>query len=482
MKRKVYRKYEEFIRPRGHVEPEPPKPINLVIDDFNARGEIANPRAPCVVTTIDPDYIEDASLQRLAKKFRMKTDILLLREITRNRFMYYATQEMFLNRKREKEHQDKLYQKAEEFHKFADDALKKMEAEEFKKMLEAQQKLKALKENKVSEELSQVKLEHQRVLMEVQEVYGRFQYLLKLISYFDDTVEEEIANQEDEEKRLILPKEIVSMEISERQPAGLEQVQQVQDYMEGVVRPYLSKRHHLNAEIWIKGYERNRMKVSNYNRRFTQLALLNHIVGMLQDKAQKTYERQVRGTVFLKDPEFLQRRVAALQLRANELLDDYEQRYCKDKLSIKLASIVPVILKHIRNKVQPEQNEKKEEPVAAPVQKSSKQWRTMEDLQTPLPTTKIDSYKDEQDTTLAKVEKIQSYALELMGKLDTIAPNQLRMLEQRVRRRLAMEKEMSRRALVKQNRLHNWMEHFKKHHRLLQEQAHRHKHHRKNKK
>jgi len=37
------------------------------------RGEIANPRAPCVVTTIDPDYIKDASLQRLARKFRMKT-------------------------------------------------------------------------------------------------------------------------------------------------------------------------------------------------------------------------------------------------------------------------------------------------------------------------------------------------------------------------------------------------------------------------
>lgn len=40
------------------------------------RGEVANPRAPCVVTTIDPDYIKDAGLQRLAKKFRMKTCVI----------------------------------------------------------------------------------------------------------------------------------------------------------------------------------------------------------------------------------------------------------------------------------------------------------------------------------------------------------------------------------------------------------------------
>lgn len=134
----------------------------------------------------------------------------------------------------------------------------------------------------MAEELNQVKLQHQRVLMEVQEVYGRFQYLLKLISYFDDTVEQQ---SEQVDPKLTMPEHIVSMDISERHPAGLEQVQQVKEYMEKVVQPYLDKRNHLNAEIWIKGYERNRMKVSNYNKRFTQLALLNHIVGMLHDKA-----------------------------------------------------------------------------------------------------------------------------------------------------------------------------------------------------
>ncbi|EDV36414.1 uncharacterized protein Dana_GF11966 [Drosophila ananassae] len=478
MRRKVYREYENFVRPKTHVEPEPPKPINLSIEDFNARGEIANPRAPCVVTTIDPDYIKDASLQRLARKFRMKTDILLLRDITRNRFMYYATQELFLDRKREKEQQDQLYEKAEEFHKFAEDSLKKMEAEEFKKMLEAQEKLKKLKESKLAEELNEVKLEHQRVLMEVQEVYGRFQYLLKLISYFDDTVEEDQTDGSEGADHLVMPKEIVAMVITERNPAGMEQVRQVQEYMEKVVRPYLAKRNHLNADIWIRGYERNRLKVSNYNRRFTQLAILNHIVDILHNKTQKTYDRQVTANVFLKDPEFLRRRVAALQDRAKGLLDDFENKYCKDKLNIKLNSIVPVILKHIQNKVQPEQQRKEAEqppkPPKQPTKKSSKQWRTLDDVQgTPPPPKGV--YEDEQDTTLAKVEKIQANVLELLAKLDRVEPNELRRVEAQVRRRMAADKELSRRALVKQNRLNNWMEHFKKHHRLQVEQRRKNK-------
>lgn len=196
--------------------------------------------------------------------------------------MCYSTQEMFLDRKREVEHHNRLYQEAEAFHKLADNVLKQMKANEFKKMLEAQENLKKLKENKVAEELNQVKLQHQRVLMEVQEIYGRFQYLLKLISYFDDTLEQQ---SEQLDNKLTMPEHIINMEISERHPAGLEQVQQVKEYMEHVIRPYLEKRNHLNADIWIKGYERNRLKVSNYNKRFTQLALLNHIVCILHDKA-----------------------------------------------------------------------------------------------------------------------------------------------------------------------------------------------------
>lgn len=45
---------------------------------------------------------------------------------------------------------------------------------------------------------------------------------------------------------------------------------------------------------------------------------------------EKTHKRNASAVVFLKDPEFLQRRVAALQQRAHELFDDFEQSYCKE--------------------------------------------------------------------------------------------------------------------------------------------------------
>lgn len=57
--------------------------------------------------------------------------------------MCYSTQEMFLDKKREVEYQNKLYEEAQEFHNFADESLMKMKANEFKKMLEAQEKLKS---------------------------------------------------------------------------------------------------------------------------------------------------------------------------------------------------------------------------------------------------------------------------------------------------------------------------------------------------
>ncbi|TMW40794.1 hypothetical protein DOY81_014126, partial [Sarcophaga bullata] len=53
-------------------DPDTPKIINLTIEDFNASGEVANPRAPCVVTTIDPEYTRYATLQHKTRKFRMK--------------------------------------------------------------------------------------------------------------------------------------------------------------------------------------------------------------------------------------------------------------------------------------------------------------------------------------------------------------------------------------------------------------------------
>ena len=64
---------------------------------------------------------------------------------------------------------------------FASDALSKMESNAFNEMKETQKHLEKLQESKINDELKVVMAEHQRVLMEVQEIYGRFLFLLKLI-------------------------------------------------------------------------------------------------------------------------------------------------------------------------------------------------------------------------------------------------------------------------------------------------------------
>lgn len=51
----------------------------------------------------------------------------------------------------------------------------------------------------------------------------------------------------------------------------------------------------------------------------------------------------------------------------------------------------------------------------------------------------------------------------MLQDLENIPQDQCVKIEKQVRRRVHIQKEMSRRVLVKQNRLHNWMEHFKKH-------------------
>lgn len=51
----------------------------------------------------------------------------------------------------------------------------------------------------------------------------------------------------------------------------------------------------------------------------------------------------------------------------------------------------------------------------------------------------------------------------LLNELDDMPPNVCKDIEKRVRRRFNMAKDKSRRALVEQTRLQNWMAHFKKH-------------------
>lgn len=62
-----------------------------------------------------------------------------------------------------------------------EESLNKMEQNAFKEMKETQKELEKLKEFKFDDELNETKAKHQRVMMEVQQEYGRFLFLLKLI-------------------------------------------------------------------------------------------------------------------------------------------------------------------------------------------------------------------------------------------------------------------------------------------------------------
>ena len=51
---------------------------------------------------------------------------------------------------------------------------------------------------------------------------------------------------------LRLPVEVINLQISERNPIGEKEVTCIINYMNEIVRPYLAKRNHLNANIWME--------------------------------------------------------------------------------------------------------------------------------------------------------------------------------------------------------------------------------------
>ncbi|XP_023291865.2 uncharacterized protein LOC111675349 [Lucilia cuprina] len=454
----------DFYNEKDLKDSETPQLINLTIEDFNAKGQVANPRAPCVVTTIDPEYIKNASLQRRTRKFRMKTDILTLREITRKKFMFYATQQRYLEKQNEAAYQQHTYKRITEYQEFAADVLQKSESKTFNEMKKIQQQLENLQTNKISVELKKQIAEHQRVLMEVQEVYGRFLFLLKLIGYFDEIIApEDIADDVKDSKRCKLPQPtgIVDLQINERNPIGEKEVASIINFMNHVVRPYLTKRNHLNADIWIKGYERTRQKIFNYNRRFSHLALLNHLVVIVHDKSEKTFSQHTKKSKYLKDPGFLRERIEFLKQRSLEVLDNFERNQKKDFLQIKLNAILPVILEKFEVKLA--QNSGKDTK-HLPILKTRRRKISPKKSSNKNPSSDSSEFsKNADNTTLEKVEKLQWHLMGILQDLEKIPPEDCTRIENQVRRRIKDQKEMSRRVLVKQNRLHNWMEHFKKH-------------------
>ncbi|XP_075165246.1 uncharacterized protein LOC142237734 [Haematobia irritans] len=434
----------DFFTSDDLKDPDTPMRINLTIDDFDAKGQVANPRAPCVVTTIDPHYTKNATLQRKARKFRMKTDILRLRDITRKKFVIYATQQKYLEKQRESAQQEIVYQHITEFQEFALDALCKMESYAFKDMTDKQKQLLDLQTNKISEELKIVAAEHQRFLMEVQEVYAHFLFLLKLISYFDDIIAPEDI-EDNQDYKIPSPDNIVKLEINERNPVGQNIVHDITQFMDNIVRPYLAKRNHLNGDIWIKGYERTRQKIFNYNRRLTQVALLNHLVSVIHDKSVKTFARRIERPLFLVETSFLTTRIDLLMQHSFKILNDFEKRHTKSKLHLKLSAFVPVILKKIETKL-------------------------FHHKDTTLILTQ-DKPKTDNYDALLNVEKMQWYLMGLLQDLEKYPPTACKQIEIQVRKRFDMEKDCSRRALVKQNRLHNWMDHYKNHENFRQRKA-----------
>ncbi|XP_073812977.1 uncharacterized protein [Musca autumnalis] len=454
-KNKIKSKYEDFFKSSDLKDPDEPQRINLTIEDFDSKGQVANPRAPCVVTTIDPDYTKYAALQRSTKKFRMKTDILRLREITRQKFAIYATQQKYLEKEREKVLQEKAYQRISNFQEFALNALCKMESNAFKDMQLAQKQLQDLQKMKINIELRNIGADHQRILMEVQEVYARFLFLLKLISYFDDIISPEDIDNDQEKGKLPLPENVVKLQINEKSPVGQSEVLNIITYMNNVVRPYLAKRNHLNANIWIKGYERTRHKIFNYNRRFSQVALLNHLVSVIHDKSEKTFSRRVVQPVLLVDIEYLRTRINSLMYNSLKIFSDFERRLKKDKLQLKLNAIVPVILKRIESKIS-KHNNTQSNAITVKSRKASSEENKK--------SSKGSVSSTERDVCiLERIEKLHWYLQNILQDLETYPPDKCKQFEINVRKRLEMQKDFSRRALVQQNRLHNWMEHYKKH-------------------
>nr|XP_036225739.1 uncharacterized protein LOC118682201 [Bactrocera oleae] len=458
-KKKIYRKYEDFYDAKDLRDPDTFPNINLTINDFDARGGVVNPRAPCLVTTIDPSYVKDARTQRLARKFRMKTDILLLREITRKKFMIYSTQQMYLDKEREKKQQDDEYQGLLNFYESTENALETVEANAFKDMTASLEKWHDLQKCTLADELKAAIEEHRRALVEAHEVYQRFLYLLKLIGYFDEIDDEAVGAEGD---RLILPKEIAELKPQNESESGMKQIEVVRKYMDVVVRPYLAKRNHLNADVWLKGFDLTRSKLTNYYKRYTNLALLNHIVALVYEKFQKTQAR-CKIPPMLKDPNFMKERVAALKLQAEKTLVKYEHKQSRDKLSLKLNAIVPIILKTLQRSAM-----KTTQPEKAPAQLSDIENAVGDENQSiksfqSRQESALSSCRDEPDTTLAKIALIQAHLLWLLNELDDMPPELCKEVEKRVRWRFKLAKEKSRRALVEQTRLQNWLTHFKKH-------------------
>ncbi|KAL9915724.1 uncharacterized protein LOC119636987 [Glossina fuscipes] len=456
-KNKVYNKIEDFYTTADLKDPDTPKPINLTINDFDSKGKLTNPRAPCVVSTIDPDYSKATKWQRNARKFRMKTDILRLREIVRNKFVIYATQERYIEKQRESVHQEEIYKRITTANELMEETLNKIEKNAFTEMKETQQELEQLKKFKFDDELNETKAQHQRVMLEVQEEYGRFLFLLKLISYFDNIIDPEDINQQ-ELPALQSFNNIPGVENSNS--VGEKDIAVVTNYTQTIVRPYLAKRNYLTAERWFKGYEHIRQKIFNYYCNLTRVAMVNHVVLIMHEKSEKAFARLIVKPVMLKQPEILQQRAVYLRERALNILDMFEEKQKKDHLWLKIKATIPIVLRRVEKVIDTIDSK---DTTEMPVKHVSRQ-KASSAAQVKIETTFSSRIRrDHHENTLTMVEKLQWRVMSVLQDLEKIPPRECRRIERNVRKRMQMQMDSSRKALIRQNRLHHWVEHFKKH-------------------
>ncbi|KAI9582531.1 hypothetical protein GQX74_009918 [Glossina fuscipes] len=415
------------------------------------KGKLTNPRAPCVVSTIDPDYSKATKWQRNARKFRMKT------EIVRNKFVIYATQERYIEKQRESVHQEEIYKRITTANELMEETLNKIEKNAFTEMKETQQELEQLKKFKFDDELNETKAQHQRVMLEVQEEYGRFLFLLKLISYFDNIIDPEDINQQ-ELPALQSFNNIPGVENSNS--VGEKDIAVVTNYTQTIVRPYLAKRNYLTAERWFKGYEHIRQKIFNYYCNLTRVAMVNHVVLIMHEKSEKAFARLIVKPVMLKQPEILQQRAVYLRERALNILDMFEEKQKKDHLWLKIKATIPIVLRRVEKVIDTIDSK---DTTEMPVKHVSRQ-KASSAAQVKIETTFSSRIRrDHHENTLTMVEKLQWRVMSVLQDLEKIPPRECRRIERNVRKRMQMQMDSSRKALIRQNRLHHWVEHFKKH-------------------
>ncbi|TMW43504.1 hypothetical protein DOY81_011414, partial [Sarcophaga bullata] len=262
--------------------------------------------------------------------------------------------------------------------------------------------------------------------------------------YFDEIIAQEDIEEVKKTMGCVLrpPEEVINLQISERNTIGEKEVLCIINYMNEVVRPYLAKRNHLNASIWIEGYERIRQKIFNYSWRFTNVALLNHIVVIVSDKSEKTIAHYTKEIVFLKDPDFLQERIQFLKQRSVKVLDDFEKAQKRDALQNKLRAILPVILEKIELLFSQNNVGKKMR-----TNKSERNDFLSKKLRRTKPMNLLESKTvvKSNSNIIDKVEKLQWYLMSLLQDLEKFPLDQCKKIEYQVRKRIQTQKDLSRR-------------------------------------